>query len=203
MKFKKFYAILLLAFVGFGCLFFSCKAKNNFKSDAERSIPIDLSYTFKEKKAEQLSIEAFELQKNKDYSQAINLYRQAIKVEPDNPKLFFDISNCYANTENWNEAIFMLDTAIALDRLNPAFYSNRGFYFWKLYKDQNAIDNYKKAISLDSTNWTFYSNLSIAYYTVKKEGEACKMFKIAQTLGLTTTTINSDRYLKKVEDLCE
>jgi len=109
MNFKNKSSIFAHTLVAVIFLLLSCKAKKDYKSDAERAIQVDLPYTFKNKKAEQLSIRAFELKKNNDFNKAIKLYKQAIEIESKNPKLFFDISECYANSEKFNEAINMLD----------------------------------------------------------------------------------------------
>lgn len=204
MKFKRKYIILLFSLVIFaGYFLFTGKTENKFKSDKERSLSINLDHTFKHKETEKLSVRAFNLQKESKYEQAISLYKQALLIEPTNPILFFDISNCYLYTNKLNEALSSLDTAITLDSTNAIFYTNRGFIFWKLYKDQNSIRDYKKALQLDSTKWNIYSNLSIAYYTSKNEDEACKVFKIAKEKGLPETAVDDDKYLKIVQQLCK
>jgi len=173
------------------------------KSANSISVEIDLPYSFKTKKAEFLSIEAFNLRKVEKYDEAIILYQQAINIEPDNPKLFFDISECYANNYDLTNALMMIDTAIILDSLNSHFYNNRGLIYWKQFNNEKAIVDYEKAIGLDSTNWVIYSNLSIAYYSSKKKTEACETFKVAQSLGLTSSFINNDNHLKNIEESCK
>ena len=188
--------------VVFSCacsLLISCRQK----SSTPKEVSIDLPYTFKTEKAENLSIKAFALRKETKYDEAIKLYQQAIAIEPDNPKLFFDISECYANKKELNEAIFALDTAIKLDSLNPNFYNNRGLIYWKLYKDENAIIDYKHAIALGSQSWVTYSNLSIVYYWNKKQIEACETFKTAKKLGLPADVITNDKHLTVLQESCK
>ena len=177
-----------------------CKPKHKYKPPT--SVTIKLPYTFKTEKAEQLSIMAFNLRKAKNYEEAINMYRQAIKVEPENPKLFFDLSECYTSTDRPEQAILLLDTAIILDKSCAAFYNNRGLIYWRLYKDQNAINDYKKAIQLDSTNWVFYSNIAMAYYSDKKIPEACKAFQMAKYLGLDMTNLKENGNLEILKSIC-
>jgi tetratricopeptide (TPR) repeat protein len=186
----------------FSCAWFlliSCRQK----SSTRKEVAIDLPYTFKTEKAEDLSVKAFALRKESKYDEAINLYQQAIAIEPDNPKLFFDISECYANKKELNEALFALDTAIKLDSLNPNFYNNRGLIYWKLYKDENAIIDYNHAIALGSQNWVTYSNLSIVYYWNKKQIEACETFKTAKKLGLPADVITNDKHLTVLQESCK
>lgn len=164
---------------------------------------IKLPYTFKSQKAEQMSVKAFDLKKEKKFDDAISLYGQAIKVEPDNPKLFFDLSECYMSIDKLEQAILLLDTAIMLDPFRSAFYNNRGLNQWHLYKNEAAIRDYQKALEFDSSNWVIYSNLSIAYFGNKEQLEACKMFKIAKKFGLNMANYKEDENLRIIEKLCQ
>jgi len=199
MNLKTNYLKHTLPFILFCFLLITCKQK----TVNQKTVPVDLSYTFKSEKAEALSVKAFNLHKENKYEEAISLYQQAIMVEPDNPKLFFDVSECYANNKELDKALSALNAAIILDSLNPAFYNNRGLIYWKLYKDENAINDYNKAILLGSKNWITYSNLSIAYYGNKNQSEACESFKIAKNLGLTTKHVATDKHLTILEESCK
>jgi Flp pilus assembly protein TadD len=198
MKVKMAHIKFIIVFISV-YLFLGCK-QNSTKPIA---IPIGHSYSFRTEKAEYLSVEAFNLRKVGKYSEAISLYRKAIAIEPENPKLFFDMSECYANRNEFYETISVLDTAIKLDSLNPSFYNNRGLMHWRLYKEKDAIVDYKKAIALGLQHWVVYSNLSIAYYAIKNEDDACETFKIAKQLGLTTDFIKTDSHLILVQELCK
>ncbi|UAY52085.1 tetratricopeptide repeat protein [Ferruginibacter albus] len=205
IELKKRHLISLLFCTSSSVLFITCKSQNNSKQEinSTKAISINLPYSFKSAEAESLSIKAFDFSKEKKYSTAIDLYHQAIRIEPDNPKLFFDISNCYENVGNLIEALLMLDTAISLDKANPNFYSNRGLIYWKLYKDSSAISDYQEAIKLDSSNWVVYANLTIAYYTNNNMTKSCETLIAAKKWGLTTSSIDMDEHLKKIEDLCK
>lgn len=185
-------------------LFSSCKSKSNpkHKIDIRSNLPITLPYTFKTPKAEQLSVTAFNLKKEGDYDEAIAKYKEAIKIEPANPKLFFDLSECYSRSDKANEAIASLETAIILDDSCAVCYNNLGLIYWQLYKDQYALNNYQKAIQLDSNNWVYYSNMSLAYYSNRETSQACKAFNRAKLLGLDEKTVKADKHLKEVEQLC-
>lgn len=180
-------------------LMMACNTKNN---DHQR-VFTEYPASFKSKEAERLSVKAYDFFKEGEYGEAINVYEKAIEIEPDNPKLFFDISGCYFNLDNLPEALVNINRSIALDSLNPYSYNNRGLIYWKQGKDLKAINNYKHALALDSSNWVFFSNLSLAYYTSKNEKEACKNFLLAKKLGLKYSTIKDDEHLKELSDLCK
>ena len=197
MKLKIIYRKLFITFVCFCIPFIACKQKN------ANQIAIDLPYKFKTEKAEYLSVKAFNFRKEKKYAEAINLYEKAIAIEPDNPKLFFDVSECYGYNNELDKALSAMDTAIKLDSLNANFYNNRGLIYWRLSKNENAIRDYKKAIELGSKSWVVYYNISIAYYTNNNRTEACKTFKIAKELGLPSEFITNDEILIAIEKSCE
>jgi tetratricopeptide (TPR) repeat protein len=198
---KKSFKILVLTFFIVTVLIIGIKIKT--KSKTSKEIYTSFNYKFKTEKAEQLSIDAFALKKKSKYDGAILLYQNAITIEPDNPKLFFDISECYSKKSDLNNSLLMLDKAIILDSLNSAFYNNRGLVYWKLKKDQNAISDYKKALTLDANNWAIYSNLSTAYYSNKDFKKACESLNIAESLGLTENVIDNDKHLKAVQESCK
>jgi len=179
------------------------KHKSKKKFNPGKGVTTNLKYTFKTEKAEHLSVMAFESKKLKKFDEAIELYRQAIKIEPNNPRLFFDLSECYTNTNKPERAILILDTAIMLDKTCAAFYNNRGLIYWKLYRDQNAINDYKKAIELDSTNWVFYGNISRVYYANNKLIDACINLQIAKRLGLDLRNVTDDEEIQKIAKVCK
>jgi len=163
------------------------------------SIPIDMPFEFKKKEAEELSIKAFQLAKSKQYSDAIPIYRTAINIEPQNPKLYFDLANCYAFTDNLEQAILLLDTAIVLNSEFAPFYSNRGLLHYKLKQNDNAIRDFKYSIKLDSTNSKLYFNLSLVLYEQNQFEESCKAYKNAERLGLNTRDEMKEVIKKKCE----
>lgn len=199
MNLKKYYFKYPIVLISLCITLNNCKQKTTYS----KAIPIDLPYKFKTEKAESLSVKAFNLRKEKKYDEAISLYQQAIAIEPDNPKLFFDVAECYGYQKQQDKELFALDTAIHLDSLNPDFYNNRGLVYWKLYKDENAINDYKKAIELGSKRQAVFCNLALAYYTSKKQTQACEAFNIAKKLGLKASDIADDEYLRALDESCK
>jgi tetratricopeptide (TPR) repeat protein len=198
---KIFIPILILCIVAL-IFIFNTKSSNKHSRSGFSEITISEPFTFKTEKAEKLSIKAFELRKEKKYDKAIELYRKAIKIEPDNPKLFSDLSLCYSSMRNLDIAISILDSAISLDSEYAPFYSNRGLYYYNLHKIKEGISDLKKAIQLDSNNCIAYSNLALAYYSENKVAEACEAFKISKRLGLNSSKINYEKNFILIEMAC-
>src|SRR5687767_5501208 len=91
---KNYLAIIIGSLLFASCIE-SIKHDNNLANVA--ATPVDLPYKFKSAEAEQLSIEAFALKDEEKFSEAVGLYKKAIAIEPDNPKLYFDMAECYAS----------------------------------------------------------------------------------------------------------
>jgi len=159
-------------------------------------IPVTLPYGFELLETEQLSIEAFELKKQKQYIEAIIIYKQARNLEPKNPKLLFDLSETYAKINDLETAISLLDTAIIIDDTYPGFYNNRGLLYCKLKGNDKAIQDYHKAIELDSTQSSFYANLAMVYYYENLFDISCQQIDKAESLGLN---INDYKELKRIK----
>ena len=152
--------------------------------DVKGGVAIDLPYGFIFKEAEQLSVKAFSFKQSKKYSDAIVVYRKALKIEPYHPKLLFDMADCYALNNELATSIAILDTAIMHDNSYAPFYNNRGLAFYKLNKQDDAFNDYQKAIQLDPSQPTFYANIALVYYKKDDFENAREALKRAEQLGL-------------------
>jgi tetratricopeptide (TPR) repeat protein len=205
-RLKAIIIALALFLVGLIFVIVAVRQRNN-SSDVTGTVYVSditttLPYSFKTTEAEQLSVRAFELRKAAKYLEAIDLYQQAIKIEPDNPKLFFDLSTCYDRTDRLDQAIQTLNTAIALDSSFAIFYNNRGYIIYNLHKTQKAINDFKKAIDIDSSNWIFHANIAMAYYEVKYFQEACKALEKSRRLGFVLREDHNGEVFKRIEATC-
>lgn len=165
--------------------------------DVEKGVPITLPYGFQFKETEELSIKAFDFRNSKDFFSAIMIYRQALKLEPQNPKLLFDISECYAGVNDLETAINVLDSAILIDSTYEGFYNNRGLLYYKLKENDKAIKDFEKAIKIDSTQSIFYANIALAFYYNDLFEKACEAIEKADNLGLKTDDIKELKRIKK------
>ncbi len=177
--------------------------RSQSKQNPEPGIAVESPYTFKSRKAEQLSIKAFDLKSDQKYNKAIQLYQQAITIEADNPKLYFDLADCFFRINKLEEAIQQLDVAIILDSSYAPSFGNRGLYYYRLYDDKNALRNYLKSKQLDSTNFAIYANLALVYYDMNRFKEACETLDKSKHFGLTPDKLHDEYKLKKIESYCE
>jgi tetratricopeptide (TPR) repeat protein len=151
--------------------------------NVESGVPVTLPYGFRYTETEQLSIKAFELCESKEYYEAVLVYEEACKLEPENPQLLFDLANTYAKANDLEKAIVSLDKAIKIDSTIAVFYSNRGLLYYKLMERDKAICDYQKAIQLDSSQMVFYANIALAYYHENLYNKSCESIKKAEKLG--------------------
>ena len=160
------------------------------------TITISLPYKFSNKEAEELSNQASELESSKKYEEAIRIYLQALKIEPFNPQLFFELSGCYSKINKLELAVSYLDTAISIDDSFAPFFINRGFLYYRLDKRNKAFSDYYEAVQLDSMQHATFVNLAILFYDERNYEKACENFKIAEKLGYDIENIREVKRIK-------
>jgi len=195
---------LLLTIPLFGFEFYKSPIKYIPKAwynryDVGGSIRIHLPFDFKTKDAEDLSIKAFALKKSNRFYEAIPVYLNALKIEPKNPRLYFDLSQCYAFANDLEQAIFSMDKAINLCDTFAPFYSNRGLLYYKLKQNQKAELDFKKAIKLDSTKSVYYYNLALTLYFQNRYEESCGALDNAEKIGLN----KEESMIREIKSKCE
>jgi tetratricopeptide (TPR) repeat protein len=168
---------------------------NRYRVD--NSVPVRLPYDYKYIETEQLSIKAHELKESRKYYEAINLYEEALRSEPRNPMILFDLAETYARINNLEQAVILLDTAIMVDSTYSGFYNNRGLLFYKLNENGRAIKDYLKAIEIDSTKTTFYYNIALVYYYEDDFIKACESINKAEQLGLNLSNYKGLKRIKR------
>jgi tetratricopeptide (TPR) repeat protein len=119
----------------------------------------------------------------KEYDSAVYMFQSALELEPRNPTIFFYLASAYAQTNDLKKAIMVLDTAIAIDDFFPAFYNNRGLYYYKMFQNNKAIEDYNRAIELDPSQPVFYANLALAEYYEHDFDKACEAIGKLDELG--------------------
>lgn len=79
---------------------------------------------------------------NISFSKA-SLY-EALKIEPNNPAILYELGICNLYTQNIDEAIFLIEKAVVLDTINKKYYTNT---LLQLYDNKNL--NEKALLLLD------------------------------------------------------
>jgi tetratricopeptide (TPR) repeat protein len=161
-----------------------------------------LPYQFNNMTASQLNDEANYYFSEKHYNKAINKLKEAILIEPDNPKLHFNLSSCYSLTDSFHLELESLNQAIKLDSNFYGFYLFRGIAFHKHNDLSNAIKDFQKAMSINSSNWVVYTNIARAYFEKGEVDSACRNMKIAKTLGFSLPESDMPNVFLQIEQRC-
>ena len=122
----------------------------------------------------------------KNYSKAIDLYKNAVEAAPGFAPLYCVLGDIYLSTGYFEDAITEYKMAIWLDSFNIAAYR----HLCRAYEEQGdynqAIDIYNKLISMAPNIPDLYSNLANIYYI---KGE----FDLAISNYQTAITLNPNR----------
>jgi tetratricopeptide (TPR) repeat protein len=120
------------------------------------------------------------------YKEAIEAYRQAIRIKPDYAEAHYNLGCAYDNLGMHKEAIEAYKQAI---RIKPNFaevhdslglvYYNLGCVYAEQRNYQEAIESYKQAIRSKPNYAEAYNNLGWAYLDVKDYQKAIESFREA------------------------
>ncbi len=111
------------------------------------------------------------------YKEAIEAYRETIRLKPTDPDPFNNLCAAYGRAERYEEA---LDTCLKAILLNPDLveaYNNLGWTYQKLGRHQEAIEAFKRAIRLKPDYGLAYFNLGNNYSATKLYREAAEAYK--------------------------
>ena len=149
------------------------KRAQNATTDAERErIRAEYQQADNEFLANQKYKEGNRLAFQGNYSNAIPLYNEAIKLNPQYEEAYINRGNCYRYLKNYDAAIADYSKAINLNPNEAAYYSNRGNSYYKIQKYTQAMADFNKAIELNPKFWRTYYNRGLLYYDLEKYKEA-------------------------------
>jgi len=111
------------------------------------------------------------------YNDAIDAYRQAIRIVPEFAFAWRDLGNAYGNLERYNDAIDAYRQAI---RIVPEFDSawyNLGLTYFKLKRYDDAIDACRQAVRIEPENASAWLDLGNAYGNLKRYNDAIDAYR--------------------------
>lgn len=117
--------------------------------------------------------EGIRLNSEKNYSAAIEKYKEALTSEPDNAQANYQLAFSLNASGKGTEAIPYLNKVIKTggDLTGPA-YELMGSIYDTAHQPQQAIDAYQQGIKLKPGYQPLYFNLGIAYFRAQKFAEA-------------------------------
>jgi murein DD-endopeptidase MepM/ murein hydrolase activator NlpD len=108
--------------------------------------------------------------KNKNYSEAINIYSKAIKEFPEEAYFYIFLGYSYQSNQQPIEGLVFLEKALSMnnnennliDYLFMGYYNVANHYLFKLNNPNKSIEYYKKALDIKQDS-TLYNLLGNAY----------------------------------------
>jgi tetratricopeptide (TPR) repeat protein len=123
-----------------------------------------------------------ELRTEKNFLDAIDYYRAALKGAPDNASLLNKIGICQLMMQRYKDARKSFEHSIKTDRNHADAYNNLGVAYYAIRNYGAAIKHYEKAISLNNGAASYYSNLGTAYFGRKQFDKAIQSYSMAVQL---------------------
>jgi len=147
-----------------------------------------------------------------DYQKAIESFKEAIRLKPDDVYVHFNLGLAYNNSGDYQKAIESFKEAIRLKPDDVYAHYNLGLAYSNSGDYQKAIESFKEAIRLKPDDVYAHYNLGLAYSNSGDYQKAIESFKEAihvkpdfvgahYNLGLAYS--NSENYQKAIESFKE
>ena len=91
-------------------------------------------------------------ERTKLYLETIELFKQAVALEPENPKYWSKLAACYKNVENYGDSIITYQKAIELDPDESDNYDKLMGVYIRSKHFKEAREIYDHAVTLDVIN---------------------------------------------------
>jgi tetratricopeptide (TPR) repeat protein len=112
--------------------------------------------------------------KQKDYFNAIKMFKKAAEIEPANPTVCNNLGGIYAEQKQYDLAIREFQKALAIEPTNAKTHNNLGTLYSELKDVNKAIIEYRKAIELNPNYLRAHQNLALVYYRTKQYDKVVK-----------------------------
>ena len=119
--------------------------------------------------AELLKNKGNEFMKAEKFSDALECYTQALKLDCNNSVFFCNRAAAYSKLNKHVKAIEDCEKALAIDPQYSKAYGRMGIAYTALNDHESAMECYRKALDLDPTNQSYQNNLEIAEQKLKEE----------------------------------
>ncbi len=111
-------------------------------------------------------------QQSKEWEKALENYRKASEMNPDNPNIYNNMGVMFKELGQYDLAINEFLQAVYLDPGYGKVYNNLGVVYFLKMNYAGAVRNYKKAIEIDPKNMGAMNNLATSYKAQSEFGKA-------------------------------
>ena len=123
------------------------------------------------------------IDEKEDYTKAIETYKQAIRIDPEDAYTYNNLGIAYRSLGLYKDAVEAYKQAIRIDPVNAIVYNNLGITYRSLglYKD---VETYKQAILIDPAYVNPHYGLGLSYLKVRDKKLALDEYKILKDLDI-------------------
>ncbi|MCU0448498.1 MAG: tetratricopeptide repeat protein [Bernardetiaceae bacterium] len=125
----------------------------------------------------------FALLENGKTAQAINSFNQAIKLNNQNYKYFYNRGNAYLKDKQTDEALADFDKALGLETKVYEIYLNRAAVLLSMNRAAEALTDLDRAVQLNQTDKNIYFNRGQAYLALRQFAQAQADFAASSRLA--------------------
>lgn len=113
------------------------------------------------------------------YAKAIEAYKQAVRIDPDDADTYYNLGNVYFALDNHSKAIEVYKQAIRIDPDDAETHYNLGIAYDEVGFYKDAIEAYKQAIRIDPDDAETHGGLGVTYGKLGFYKDAIEAFKQA------------------------
>ena len=166
--------------------------------------------------AEELHFQATKYAKQKNYSAAVENWKNASQLNPNDVEYLYKIGLVLFEMKSFLEAIRYLEKAVLICPIHARAHLILGMSWIKLRKFENAEQSILESLMLNKNNLLCYLNLGAVYTVRKKFREAIEIFEnalqkypsearaylgLAKVYTVQGDTINANEHYRRVIEL--
>lgn len=116
------------------------------------------------------------------HTEAISCFLQGLRLDPENPVLWFNLALSYRAIGDLTKAKEALSNSIECDDEDPDVFDSMGVVLHETGEDLAAEFCFRKAIEMDPSNGRIWNNLGVLSFGKKNYREAARAFETAVSL---------------------
>ncbi|MDO8871212.1 MAG: tetratricopeptide repeat protein [Methanoregula sp.] len=133
------------------------------------------------------------LMKNKNYTQAIGAYEEAITLAPDYYEAWNGKADALNRAQQFKDALAASDKALSLNPEYVQGWINRGYILYNLGRNDDELKAYEMAISIDPSSPDAWFNKGYSLAGMKRYDEAISVFDTVRSLDFDYPNLAANR----------
>jgi len=130
------------------------------------------------KEVKKLFKDGLKIYKVGDYEEAINLFDDALKLDPSNYEILNQKGVILDKMDKYEEALKIYDQAIKLNPTQTKAYYNKGLLLKDLKKLDEAMESFDKVTEIDIMNLSAHFEKALIYDEFGNLDEAIKRYEV-------------------------